>query len=99
MPALEAQLDTVRAERYLSQLASHLSHGPGGLTVVSASAGELVVDLGPATWTIRSTPRQLLLYLRADDSSALEQQSVRVAQRVEQIGRRDELQVHWHPAG
>ncbi|MET9316235.1 DUF2218 domain-containing protein [Kribbella sp. NPDC003505] len=98
MPALEARLDTERAERYLGQLASHLSHGPGGLTVVSASAEELVIDLGTATWTIRSSPRQLLLHLRAEDASVLEQQSARVAHRVEQIGRRDELHVHWNPA-
>ena len=97
MPALEAHLDTERAERYLTQLTSHLSHGPGGLTVVSAAATELVIDLGTATWTIRSTPGQLLLHLQADSPADLEQQSVRVAHRIEQIARRDGLQVSWQP--
>ena len=98
MPALEAHVETPRAARYLTQLTSHLSHGPGGLQVLSESADELVVDLGPATWTIRSAPEQLLLRLEAEDPAALEEQSSRVAHRVEQLGRRDDLQVVWQPS-
>ncbi|GAA1139375.1 hypothetical protein GCM10009630_42810 [Kribbella jejuensis] len=99
MPALEAHVETPRADRYRSQLTSHLSHGPGGLQVVSESADELVVDLGTATWTIRSTPDHLILHLEADDPGALEQQSTRVAHRVEQLGRRDSLAVVWAAVG
>ncbi|WP_427890141.1 DUF2218 domain-containing protein [Kribbella sp. GL6] len=98
MPALEAQVETPRADRYLTQLASHLSHGPGGLQVVSESPDQLVVDLGPATWTIRSTPERLLLRLEAEDPAALEDQSSRVAHRIEQLGRRDDLRVVWQPS-
>ncbi|WP_165553212.1 DUF2218 domain-containing protein [Kribbella speibonae] len=98
MPALEAHLGTPRAERYLAQLTSHLSHGPGGLTVLSTSAEELVVDLGTATWSVRAAPAELLLRVEADDADELEQQSARVAHRVEQIARRDGLQVVWQQA-
>ncbi|NUR94394.1 MAG: DUF2218 domain-containing protein [Kribbellaceae bacterium] len=98
MPAFEAHVETPRADRYLTQLTSHLSHGPGGLQVLSESADELVVDLGPATWTIRSSPEHLLLRLEADDPTTLQEQSSRVAQRVEQLGRRDGLRVVWRPS-
>ena len=98
MPALEAHVDTPRADRYLTHLTSHLSHGPGGLAIVSESAGQLVVDLGTATWTIRSTPEQLILHLDAVDPDALDQQSARVSHRVEQLARRDGLEVTWQPA-
>jgi hypothetical protein len=96
--ALEARLGTSRADRYLAQLTSHLSHGPGGLKVLSTSDDELVVDLGTATWSIRATPEDLVLRLEAPDSAELEQQSARVAHRVEQIARRDGLRVTWTPA-
>lgn len=98
MPALEAHLGTPRAERYLAQLTSHMSHGPGGLTVLSTSAEELVVDLGTASWSVRAAPAELLLRVEADDADELEQQSARVAHRVEQIARRDGLQVVWQQA-
>lgn len=98
MPALRARVETPRAARYLTQLTSHLSHGPGGLQVLSESAGHLVVDLGTATWTIRSTPDHLILHVEADDPGALEQQSTRVAHRIEQLARRDGLAVRWESA-
>ncbi|MEU8223812.1 DUF2218 domain-containing protein [Kribbella sp. NPDC048915] len=98
MPAVEAVLGTPRADRYLAQLTSHLSHRPGGLQVLAEDADTLVVDLGPATWTIRATPEALVLRLDADDPQVLEQQSQRVAHRVEQIARRDGLAVTWQPA-
>ena len=98
MLAVEARLGTARADRYLAQLTSHLSHGPGGLTVLSTSDDELVVDLGAATWSVRATPEELVLRVEAADSGELEQQSARVAHRVEQIARRDGLQVVWQQA-
>ncbi|TDO63893.1 hypothetical protein EV651_105116 [Kribbella sp. VKM Ac-2571] len=98
MAALEARLGTARADRYLAQLTSHMAHGPGGLTVLSTSADELVVDLGTATWSVRAGPQELVLRLDAEDPAELDQQSARVAHRVEQIARRDGLQVVWQPA-
>ncbi|MFI5696935.1 DUF2218 domain-containing protein [Kribbella sp. NPDC051586] len=98
MPALEARLDTPRADRYLAQLTSHLAHGPGGLKILSTSEDELVVDLGPATWSIRATPDQLILRVQADDAAVLEQQGARVAHRIEQIAHRDDLRVDWRAA-
>ncbi|MEU4198169.1 DUF2218 domain-containing protein [Kribbella sp. NPDC026611] len=97
MPVLEAHVSTGRADRYLGQLSSHLGHGPGGLTVVSSAADNLVVDLGQATWTIRATPAELVLRLEAGDSDTLAEQAARVAQRIETLGRRDALKVDWLP--
>ena len=98
MPALVAHLDTPRADRYLAQLTSHMGHGPGGLTILSTAEDELVVDLGSATWSIRASVGQLILRVEADDPADLEQQSARVAHRIEQIARRDGLQVVWRAA-
>ena len=95
MPVLEAHVSTPRAARYLNQLTSHLGHGPGGLKVLSSSPDELVVDLGDATWLIRAAPDEL--FLRLDGAGTLQEQSAHVAQRIEQLGRRDALQVEWHP--
>ncbi|GAA3106904.1 hypothetical protein GCM10010530_33100 [Kribbella aluminosa] len=67
--------------------------------MLSTSAEQLVVDLCTATWTIRSTPDHLILRLDAADPAALEQQSARVAHRIEQFARRDDLKVVWTPAG
>jgi hypothetical protein len=98
VPAAEARLSTSRAERYLTQLSSHLAHGPGGLQIVSTSPGQLVVDLGTATWTIRATPEELLMRVESDNATDLHQQTTRVTHRIEQIARRDALHVNWQPS-
>jgi hypothetical protein len=98
MPVIEGYAETARAARYVEQLGSHFGHGPGGMKVLSRAPGELVVDLGGATWTLRADPSGLALRVEAADAGLLSQFSARVGERVEQIGRRDGLVVRWQPA-
>jgi hypothetical protein len=95
MPVLEGYADTARAARYLEQLSSHFAHEPGGMKVLMSNPGELVVDLGGATWSLRAEPDRLALRVEADDPSLLSRLGARVTERIEQIGRRDNLQIRW----
>jgi hypothetical protein len=95
MPSVEAVIGTDRATRYVEQLSRHFAHEPGGMRVLSQSPGELVVDLGGASWRTRAEQGGLVLRVEAGDAARLDDVSARVKERIEQIGRRDGLQVHW----
>ena len=95
MAVVEARVQTSRAARYLEQLTSHFAHQPGGMKILSSAPDELLIDLGRATWLSRAEPDQLILQVEAADAALLGEFSAHVATRIEQIGRRDGLQVHW----
>lgn len=95
MPTLEAYVETPRAARYVEQLTSHFAHQPGGMKVLAGAPGELLVDLGGGTWSTRATQDKLILHVEAEDPDHLRNLTAHVAERIEQIGRRDNLQVHW----
>lgn len=97
MPVVEGYAETARAARYVEQLSSHFGHEPGGMKVLASEPGQLVVDLGGATWSLRADPAGLTLRVESADASLLTRLSARVAERIEQIGRRDGLTVHWQP--
>jgi uncharacterized protein len=94
MPTLEAHVETTRAARYVSQLAGHFTHQPGGMTIVSSTPDELLIDLGQATWSLHATPEALVMRLEGDNLGGV---SAKVAGRIEQLGRRDGLHVQWQP--
>jgi uncharacterized protein len=98
MAMVEARVGTTRAARYVEQLSSHFGHQPGGMKVLSSAPGELLIDLGEATWSIRAVDDELVLRLDAADADHLRETSAHVASRIEQIGRRDGLRVEWQPA-
>ncbi|MEU4289373.1 DUF2218 domain-containing protein [Kribbella sp. NPDC026596] len=95
MAMVEARVGTPRAARYVEQLSSHFGHQPGGMKVLSSAPGELLIDLGEATWSIRALENELVLQVHADDPDHLRETSAHVGARIEQIGRRDGLQVRW----
>jgi uncharacterized protein len=95
MPVIEGYADTVRAARYVERLGGHFGHQPGGMKVLSKAPGERVVDLGGATWTLRAEETRLELRVEADDPGVLRRFSARVTERIEKLGRRDNLTVHW----
>ncbi|MGW6279446.1 DUF2218 domain-containing protein [Kribbella sp. NPDC055071] len=99
MPTVEAHVRTTRAARYVSQLARHFTHQPGGMTVLSSTPDELLIDLGGATWTLRATQDSLVLRVQADDPTHLSAMSRRVGDRIEQLGHRDGLRVNWVDLG
>ena len=96
MPVMEAYVDTTRAARYVEQLSKHFAHQPGGMRLLENGEEGLLIDLGTATWRIRAEQDQLVLRVEADDLARLDEASAHVAERIEQLGRRDGLVVCWH---
>jgi hypothetical protein len=96
MAVVEALVETDRAARYVEQLGRHFGHQPGGMRLLASSPEELVIDLGGATWRIRAEDAGLALRVEAE-AGRLDEVSAHVAERIEQIGRRDGLVVHWQP--
>jgi uncharacterized protein len=97
MPVREAYVGTARAARYVEQLSKHFAHQPGGMRLLEDGPGELLIDLGQAIWQIRAEHDGLAMRVEADDVERLDQASEHVAERLEQIGRRDDLRVRWQP--
>ncbi len=91
----EAVVDTSRANRYIAQLSTHLAHGPGGIRAHAHGDGQIVVDFGWGTCSMRAQPRGLLLRAAAPDTEKLGRVQRGVAARLQQIGRRDGLIVQW----
>jgi len=106
MPVSEAFVDTDRAQRYLAQLGKHLAHGPGGIRAELDGDRHLVAAVGAVgavgagVCSMRADPLGLRLRAEAPDTETLDRIQRGVAGRLEQIGRRDGLVVHWAgPAG
>ena len=53
MLVCEAFVDTDRAQRYVDQLAKHFVHQPGGILEQSQGDGQLLVDFGWGTCSMR----------------------------------------------
>jgi hypothetical protein len=97
MPTAEGFVSTDRADRYLSQLSRHLGHGPAGIQADTRTDGSLFLDLGDATCVLSATPVGLRLQAESSAADQLAQLQRRLAGRIEQIGHRDSLTVHWNP--
>jgi hypothetical protein len=98
MASLEAFVDTSRADRYVEQFSRHFAHQPGGITAQSGDDGQLIIDVGGGTCRMRAEPRGLALRVEARDTERLDAITRKVAERVEQVGRREGLVVRWQPA-
>ena len=97
----EATVDTDRAGRYLVQLCQHVDavaqRNPQMQARVEWS-GELgLIDFGGARCVLRAEPGVLWLRAEAEEEDSLHQIEQRVAERLEQVGRRDRLTVRWAP--
>jgi hypothetical protein len=113
MPTAEARLATDRASRYLVQLCRHLgqmtrmSHRPPGghgdgrtppaVQQVDYADTRGTVRFADGQWTLEATADTLTLRVDAVDEDALQRLQAGIKARIEKIGRRDGLQVHWHP--
>ena len=111
MPTVEAHIPTDRASRYLIQLCQHSSQMPGmrHRPPTGRRAGHLPPAVQHANWsdtagtirfaqgqcTLSATSDTLTVRLNADDQDALRQLQDGVARRLETIGRRDDLTIHW----
>ena len=97
----EARVETERSSRYLVQLCRHVSKVGRGHSQMQARVewsdnhGMIRFDWGRCT--LRALPGVLMLRAEASDEGALRRIEHRVADRLEQIGRRDRLAVAWTP--
>jgi hypothetical protein len=97
MTTSEALVATGRADRYLEQFAKHFVHQPGGIQAQLDEDGRLVIDFGGATCSMEATADSLVLHAEAAGMEELVQLQRRLADRIEQIGRRDGIAVQWSP--
>jgi hypothetical protein len=102
MLVAEARVPTGRSSRYLVQLCRHVrlaarAH-PRLRARVEWSGDQGVICVDQGRCTLRAEPGVLVLRAEAPDEQSLRQVRQRVADRLEQVGRRDRLTVTWTPA-
>ncbi|WP_328478491.1 DUF2218 domain-containing protein [Streptomyces sp. NBC_00377] len=109
MPTDEARVETDRASRYLGQLCRHVQqmgdhphygrdggvHRPPQVHDVEWSDTEGTAHLSLGLWTLQATPDALVLRIEADTEEDLQRMRDLIADRIETIGRRDQLAVAW----
>lgn len=97
----EARVETERPSRYLVQLCRHIDQvaqtHPQMRAHVEWSDHHGVISVGPGRCTLRADPAVLTLRAEAPDEESLHQLEQRIADRLEQVGRRDRLTVTWAP--
>jgi hypothetical protein len=97
----EATVETERSRRYLVQLCRHVSlvakTHPQMQAHVDWSDDRGMISFGSGRCTLRADPGVLTLHAEAADEESLHQLEQRVADRLEQVGRRDRLTVTWTP--
>jgi hypothetical protein len=95
----EANVETERSSRYLVQLCRHVNlvaqTHPQMLAHVEWSDDSGVISFGWGRYALRADPGVLTLRAEAPDEENLHQLEQRVADRLEQVGRRDRLTVTW----
>ena len=99
----EASVATERPSRYLVQLCRHLDlvgrRHPQMRAHVEWSDDYGVISFGLARCTLRAGQGVLTLSAEAPDEESLHQLEQRVADRLQQVGRRDRLTVTWTRPG
>jgi len=102
MVIAEARVATGRSSRYLVQLCRHIrlvaQARPQMQAHVEWSDDRGVISFGWGRCTLRADPGMLALRAEAPDEDSLYQLAQRIADRLEQVGRRDRLTVTWTPA-
>jgi hypothetical protein len=98
----EASVATERSSRYLVQLCRHVGlvaqTRPEMQAHVEWSDDRGVISFGSGRCTLRAEPGVLTLRAEAPNEESLHDLEQRIADRLEQAGRRDRLTVVWTPA-
>jgi hypothetical protein len=97
----EANVETERASRYLVQLCQHLHKAgrahPQMQAHVEWSDDHGVISFDWGRCTLRALPGVLTLRAEASNEDTLHRLEQRIADRLQQVGRRDHLRVTWTP--
>lgn len=111
MPAVEAQVPTDRAGRYLVQFCRHADQmsrmrhptptrhegrRPPAVEHVDWSDTSGTIRFNHGTCTLQATSTALVIRVEAADNDTLRQLQDGITRRLETIGRRDHLCAHWH---
>ena len=95
----EASVATERSSRYLVQLCQHIDKvgraHPQMQAHVEWSDDRGVISFDWGRCTLRAAPGVLRLRAEAPDEEGLHRLEQRIADRLEQVGRRDHLTVTW----
>ena len=113
MPVAEARVQTADPDKYLSRLCRHASkmggfrhhrpraHGggdaPPDIEQVEWSGPHGRLRLSGGQCTLRSSPGTLTLRAEAAQAVDLARITALVTARLERFGRRERLEVNWHP--
>jgi hypothetical protein len=101
MLTAEARVATDRSSRYLVQLCRHVDHlsqaHPHMRAKVEWTDDRGMIRFDGGRCMLRAEPGVLILRAEAADEDALRLIQQRVADRLEQVGRRDHLIVRWTP--
>lgn len=99
MLVAEARVETQRPSRYLVQVCEHLRHVADAHPEIDArvewSDERGVINFGWARCTLHADHGILTLRAEAADEVSLQRVQQRLAERLEQFGRRDHLTVTW----
>ncbi len=99
----EATVATDRPSRYLVQLCRHIKLAaqthPQMQAHVEWSDDRGLISFGLGRCTLRADPGVLTLRAEAPDEESLHRLERRIADRLEQVGRRDRLTVTWARQG
>jgi hypothetical protein len=110
MPTADARIPTERASRYLTQLCRHLGQTsrmrhqapsrpdgqlPPTVEQVDWSDTMGTIRFSQGTCTLSATAGTLTVRIDADDEDTLLRLKEGVTRRLETVGRRDHLTVHW----
>ena len=99
MLTAQARVATERSSRYLVQLCRHVDAiarvQPEMQAHVEWTDDRGVITFGWGRCTLRAEPGVLILRAEAPDEEGLRQLEQRIADRLEQVGRRDRLMVTW----
>jgi hypothetical protein len=97
----DARVETERSSRYLVQLCQHLNTvgqaHPEMQVHVEWSGERAVISFDWGRCTLHAEPRVLTLRAEAPDEGSLLRLEQRLTDRLELIGRRDQLTVTWTP--
>jgi hypothetical protein len=98
MPTAEAQIQTDRASRYLIQLCRHAEHMRAMRRVDHVDYSDTVglVRFSDGELRLQATADDLTLRIEAADDNALQRLQDGIGDRLQKIGRRDQLTLTWH---
>jgi caffeoyl-CoA O-methyltransferase len=94
MPTSIARVSTARADRYVKQLVSHMSHKASTET---RDDGSSVITVQSGHCTLHPADDHILMTAVADDAERLANVEDVIGRHLVRFGAKDELSIAWEP--